>query len=62
MHPNKGVDTDDETDEGINEEKHILIDKCISFTTELIQGLKQKSFISVGIQNTRGFTKKSLNA
>jgi hypothetical protein len=44
MRPNKGVDTDDETDEGTNEEG-ISTDKCISLTEELFKGLEQRSFI-----------------
>jgi hypothetical protein len=38
MHPNRGVDSDEEIDERANEE-HILIDKSISLTEELITGL-----------------------
>jgi hypothetical protein len=45
LHPDKGVDIDDETEEGTNEE-HTSIDKCIGLTEGLTKGLEQKSFIS----------------
>jgi adenine C2-methylase RlmN of 23S rRNA A2503 and tRNA A37 len=44
MHPNKGADTHDYTDKGINE--YISNVKCISLTEEHITGLEQKRFIS----------------
>jgi hypothetical protein len=31
MHPNKGVDMDDDIDEGTNDEEYISIDRCVSF-------------------------------
>jgi hypothetical protein len=46
MHSNKGVDNDDQIDEGTNKEEHISIDKSINLTEELIKGLEQRSFIS----------------
>jgi hypothetical protein len=46
LHPYKGVDIGDEIDEGTNED-HILIDKCISLTQQLIKGMRKKFYFSV---------------
>jgi hypothetical protein len=45
MHPNKGVDTDDQSEEGKDEEDGISIEKCISLAEKLTKELEERSFI-----------------